>query len=119
MRLTIEWRLERVMSDRKYRHRGYMDNDRDDRERQPSRRIDERGRPTVDGAPRGRGVGTPTAVAFKCARCGSEIRDLSVEPETPCPSCGKRYVQSTTRAIRKCPHCGIDIGKWYLDHPAH
>ena len=87
------------MSDRKYRHRGYMDDDREEQERPPPRRTDERGRPTVEGAPRGRGVGTPTAVAFKCARCGNEISDLQVEPETSCPSCDK--------PLHTCTNCAF------------
>jgi hypothetical protein len=76
------------MSDRKYRHRGYMDSDSEDRER-PPKKSDEHGRERLDGAPRGRGVGLPTVVAFKCAVCGHELRSLAVEIDTPCPSCGK------------------------------
>ena len=75
------------MSDRKYRHRGYQDDDRD-REPRP-KRTDDRGRPFTDGAPRGRGLGAPTAVAFKCAVCGHSVTDNKVSFDTPCPSCGK------------------------------
>ena len=83
------------MSDRKYRHRGYQDDDRD-REPKP-RRSDDRGKPFVDGAPRGRGLGAPTAVAFKCAVCGHSMKHVSVEFDTPCPGCGK--------PLRTCTNC--------------
>jgi len=85
------------MSDRKYRHRGYQDDDRDqERERRP-RRTDDRGRRFVDGAPRGRGVGLPTVVTFKCAMCGAEHRDVVIEEDTLCSSCGK--------PLRTCTNC--------------
>jgi hypothetical protein len=86
------------MSDRKYRHRGYMDDDRDE-PKPKKRRSDDRGRPFVDGGPRGRGLGAPSAVAFKCAVCGTEVRDLSVDTETCCPSCGK--------PLRSCTNCSF------------
>jgi len=79
------------MSDRKYRHRGYMDNDRQDRE--PRRPASERGpRPPsrLDGAPRGRGVGMPKDAVFKCNACGETLQSLeTIDRLTPCPSCGK------------------------------
>jgi predicted RNA-binding Zn-ribbon protein involved in translation (DUF1610 family) len=85
------------MNDRKYRHRGYQDDDRDDeRERKP-RRTDDRDRRFVDGAPRGRGVGLPTAVTFKCAVCGAELRDITIDTDTLCPQCGK--------PLRTCTNC--------------
>jgi len=62
------------MSDRKYRHHGYQDDDRD-RERQPRERPKTDGVKRYDGAPRGRGLGAPTTVAFKCARCGHELAE--------------------------------------------
>ena len=87
------------MSDRKYRHRGYQDDDRDDeRERRPRQSTD-RGRRFVDGAPRGRGVGLPTAVTFKCALCGTEHKDVIIEPDTTCSSCGK--------PLRTCTNCSF------------
>jgi predicted RNA-binding Zn-ribbon protein involved in translation (DUF1610 family) len=86
------------MSDRKYRHRGYQDGDREDRERKPPR-TDQRGQRGPDGAPRGRGVGSPTVVTFKCSVCGHELRDLSIDTDTPCPSCGK--------PVRTCTNCSF------------
>ena len=77
------------MSDRKYRHRGYQDDDRD-RDREPKQRPE---RPKTDGvrryddAPRGRGLGAPTKVAFRCARCGRDLVNLVVENDTTCPGC--------------------------------
>ncbi len=74
------------MGDRKYRHRGYMEDDRDeDRGRRRRRRHD----PFVDG-PRGRTAGPPGEAAFKCAVCGERIQVLGrVEPDATCPRCGK------------------------------
>ena len=70
------------MSDRKYRHRGYQDDDRDDRQPDRSRRAPmERGKPRLEGAPRGRGVGPPGDVVFKCALCGKPAGTLDpIEP---------------------------------------
>ena len=87
------------MSDRKYRHRGYQDDDRDrDREPKPRRR-DEHGKPRLEGAPRGRGVGLPGKVTFKCAVCGHAIEDVSIEADSSCPSCGK--------PLRSCTNCSF------------
>ena len=85
------------MSDRKYRHSGYQD---DDRDRQPKDRPE---RPKTDGvrrydnAPRGRGLGAPTRVAFKCARCGHELADPEISTATTCSSCGD--------ALHSCANC--------------
>ncbi|HHQ47397.1 MAG TPA: hypothetical protein ENK19_00760 [Acidobacteria bacterium] len=85
------------MSDRKYRHRGYMD-DSDDRER-PRRRGPE-SKPGLEGAPRGRGVGMPTAVVFRCAVCGRNIKLLGdIEPTAVCPQCGK--------PLHTCTNCAF------------
>ncbi len=79
------------MTDRKYRHRGYQDSDRDRDERRPPERRDEPGRPRTEGAPRGRGLGRPTTISFKCASCGVDIQTAlsQVRTETLCPSCSK------------------------------
>ena len=85
------------MSDRKYRHSGYQDDDRD-REHKP-----ERERPKTDGvrrydsAPRGRGLGAPTRVAFKCARCGHELAEPDISTDTTCSSCGD--------SLHSCSNC--------------
>ena len=84
------------MSDRKYRHHGYQDDDRD-RERQQRERPKTDGVKRYDGAPRGRGLGTPTAVAFKCARCGHELANPKIDKDTTCTSCGS--------ALHSCTNC--------------
>jgi hypothetical protein len=87
------------MSDRKYRHRGYQDDDHD-RERRPKpKRTDDRGKPLLDGAPRGRGVGLPARVTFKCAVCGHAMEDVTIEHGSSCPSCGK--------PLRSCTNCSF------------
>ncbi|MCB1009065.1 MAG: hypothetical protein KDB94_09235 [Acidobacteria bacterium] len=76
------------MSDRKYQQRGYMQSD--DRERRGPR--EERGpRPPRDprDAPRGRGLGGPTASVFRCARCGtSQQVAAAAASDAQCTSCG-------------------------------
>lgn len=85
------------MSDRKYRHRGYMD-DSDDRERPRERGSGPK--PRVEGAPRGRGVGTPTDVVFRCAVCGQSVKLLgTIETKTNCPKCGK--------PLHTCTNCAF------------
>ncbi len=86
------------MSDRKYRHRGYMD-DGDDRDR-PQERRREAPRSSVDGAPRGRGVGLPADVVFRCAVCGKKVQTLgSIEADSVCPGCGK--------PLHSCTNCAF------------
>ncbi len=85
------------MSDRKYRHRGYMD-DSEDRERPRQRGNAPKQR--VEGAPRGRGAGAPTQVVFRCAVCGQAVKLLGdIEPQTPCPKCGK--------PLHTCTNCAF------------
>ncbi len=74
------------MSDRKYRHRGYQDDDRD-RQPKPQQRPKTDGVRRYDDAPRGRGLGAPTRVTFKCARCGRDLVNVTVEKDTTCPGC--------------------------------
>ncbi len=71
------------MSDRKYRHRGYMDNDREPQRSTP--------KPQSQSAPRDReGPRSPKMMAFgevvKCASCGAKA-PTSILAETPCPKC--------------------------------
>lgn len=87
------------MSDRKYRHRGYMDDDRDDRPQQ--RRGPKPGGPShMDGAPRGRGVGLPQDVVFKCANCGHRIDTVGgIARDASCSSCGS--------PLHSCSNCAF------------
>jgi len=89
------------MSDRKYRHRGYQDDDRDhdDRRQQPRRPYDDHGKPRLEGAPRGRGVGLPAEAVFKCALCGHALKHATIAPETACASCGK--------PLHSCTNCSF------------
>ena len=76
------------MSDRKYRHRGYQDSDSDRDERSKPRQRAPSPRHGNDG-PRGRGVGIPTRVAFKCAACGhphDTVGTLAID--VVCSRCG-------------------------------
>jgi hypothetical protein len=79
------------MSERKYRQRGYMDDDRDSRSnRQPRRYENDSGRGRIEGAPRGRGVGMPGEAVFKCAVCGAKVAILSgIAADRHCDECGK------------------------------
>lgn len=73
------------MPDRKYRHRGYQDEERHE-ERRPPDSGPPRERPE---GPRGRGLGAPTLTVFRCRMCGTR-QQLSgaVGPESTCVSCG-------------------------------
>jgi hypothetical protein len=86
------------MNDRKYRHRGYQDDDRD-REPQQRQKPKTDGVKRYDGAPRGRGLGAPTTVAFKCARCGHDVGDIKVAADTTCSSCGSE--------LHSCSNCSF------------
>lgn len=67
---------------RKYRQRGYQD----DEPRKGRHRSEPR--PQRSEGPRGRGLGRPTATVFRCARCGSKqtVSD-GIRPEATCSSC--------------------------------
>ena len=83
------------MSDRKYRHRGYQD---DDRDREPQRQKPKPSGPrNYDDGPRGRGLGAPTSVAFRCARCNHDLVNISVEMDTTCPDCSS--------PLHSCSNC--------------
>lgn len=86
------------MNDRKYRHRGYMDDDRN-REPKPKQQPRGSGARRYDDAPRGRGVGAPTTVAFKCARCGHEADPSEISNDATCSSCGS--------ALHSCSNCSF------------
>ncbi len=83
------------MSDRKYSHRGYQDDDRD-REPKPPRPKPS-GPRNYDDGPRGRGLGAPTSVAFRCARCNHDLVNIPVETDTTCPDCGS--------PLHSCSNC--------------
>jgi hypothetical protein len=72
------------MPDRKYRHRGYMDEERQEEKKAPDTRPRER-----PEGPRGRGLGAPTVTVFRCRMCGA--RQQLAEAlgfEATCTSCG-------------------------------
>lgn len=80
------------MSDRKYRQRGYQDDDGGARRERPPKTPRER----PDG-PRGRGLGRPTAAVFRCAVCGARLAGGSVALEATCSGCGAD--------LHSCTHC--------------
>jgi hypothetical protein len=88
------------MSDRKYRHSGYQDDDRD-RDREPRQQSEsprpDGGRSQLEGGPRGRGLGSPAEVAVKCARCGRHVEHVEIRRDTTCPGCGD--------ALHSCTNC--------------
>jgi hypothetical protein len=77
------------MPDRKYRQRGYMDEEpRDGQRRDEPRPSEERPRERPEG-PRGRGLGAPTATVFRCRMCGTRQRLAgAVAFDATCSSCG-------------------------------
>jgi len=84
------------MSDRKYRQRGYQDDDRGAERRSsapPGAPFEPRDKPL---RPRGRGLGAPTATVFRCAVCGQE-HSAHVDQGTTCAKCGTD--------LYTCTHC--------------
>jgi hypothetical protein len=72
------------MADRKYRQRGYMDEERQE-EKAPT---EQRPRERPEG-PRGRGLGAPTATVFRCRMCGTRQQLAgALTFEAVCTSCG-------------------------------
>ncbi len=85
------------MSDRKYGHKGYQDSGKDDSRGKAS--IDEIRR-KLDGAPRGRGVGSEAESVFKCGRCGQRVLSLDdLTPESKCRAC-----QNPLHTCGQCAH---------------
>jgi len=84
------------MSDRKYRQRGYQDDDRDRRPAQARERPAPSPRdPRVPRDPRAPNMPGFREV-FRCTRCGN-IEGLEVMPLSKCAKCGV--------ALRACIHC--------------
>ena len=74
-----------AVTDRKYRQRGYMD---DGGGGEPRAGRPAGPRPRREG-PRGRGLGAPTAEAFRCAVCGQQsAAPKAAETAAACASCG-------------------------------
>ena len=91
------------MSDRKYRQRGYMDNDREPQRPKPQQK------PQGSQAPRDReGPRSPKMMAFgeavKCSSCGAKAPSQIVV-ESSCPNC-----KSDLHTCRQCA---------YFDPSAH
>jgi hypothetical protein len=80
------------VSDRKYRQRGYLDEDRS----RPAGGASPPVAPRSTEAPRGRGLGRPERQAFRCRDCGQEA-SLDVGPDTLCSRCGA--------ALHACVNC--------------
>ncbi len=95
------------MSDRKYRQRGYRDDNRPSTERKqpgPPREKKE--------GPRGRGLGSPSVTVFRCRDCGQRHLDTqSVEGTTVCAKCGA--------PLHACVNCAaFDPGaRWECREP--
>ena len=95
------------MSDRKYRHRGYMDNDRE-----PQRPKPQGPRPQSKPAER-EGPRSPNMMAFgesvKCASCGAKVAG-SISGDTSCPNC-----RAELHTCRQCnyfdPGARFECGK--------
>lgn len=73
------------MSDRRYRQRGYRDNDGDRSERKRPRGPRP---PQHKEGPRGRGLGAPTEEVFRCPNCnGMSLAPGSTDFTAQCPRC--------------------------------
>ena len=86
------------MSDRKYRQRGYQDNDRD--RRAPSPRPAQPDRPPGGPRERREGPRTPNLMGyrevFRCTRCGN-IESTDIGSLSTCGKCGV--------PLHACIHC--------------
>ena len=81
------------MSERKYRQRGYQDDDRDrERKPQPARPAPEPGAPAATrriSQVEPRNINMPGfRTVVRCAQCGAVIADTDVGFESRCPRCG-------------------------------
>ena len=79
------------MSDRKYRQRGYMDNDREpQRPNSQSKPRDPQGARGPQGARDREGPRSPKMMAFgeavKCSSCGAKVPS-QITTESSCPNC--------------------------------
>jgi hypothetical protein len=78
------------MSERKYRHRGYMDSDRDaNREGKKDRPAEKREpRPPADLPRPGRGMERAASEVSRCSSCGNTLDPgFHVAHDTNCPHC--------------------------------
>src|SRR5688500_2945809 len=79
------------MSDRKYRHRGYMDNDREPQRPSPKPQS----KPVEREGPR-----SPKMMAFgetiKCSSCGAKVA-TSIGADSTCPTCKAEYFDTSAR----------------------
>lgn len=73
------------MSDRKYRQRGYMDNDREPQRPRSQQQSQSQSKPAEREGPR-----SPKMMAFgetvKCSSCGAKVA-TSIGAESTCPTC--------------------------------
>src|SRR5213593_533374 len=89
------------MSERKYRHRGYMDSHgRDDRrERRPPQQK-RAPRPPEDLPRPGRGMERSANEVNRCSTCGNSLMPgFVVSPDSTCPSC--------SAALHCCRNCNF------------
>jgi predicted RNA-binding Zn-ribbon protein involved in translation (DUF1610 family) len=87
------------MSDRKYRHRGYRDDDRPEANRPAEPRKPAERPPREMRAPNLPAFGT----AVRCARCGHQIDDAPAAVDARCAQCGT--------ALHACVQCAsFDTG---------
>jgi hypothetical protein len=86
-----------VSDDRKYRHRGYQDADRDATGRRPGGPRPPR---RDDGAPRGRGIDQAKDVVFRCKHCSEKVLDLEgIGFESVCRKCA-----ASLHSCSQCAH---------------
>jgi len=86
------------MSDRKYRHRGYMDSDRKDDDRSRGGDKPREPRPPRDLPRPGRGMERSAVEVYRCSACGTSLAPgFVVMPDSVCSSCGA--------ALHCCRNC--------------